>query len=105
MGCAPNYAWFNSKTYPIRASILWGIMKKKFVNTVKVFSPFRQTFEVYHRYDKEWKTNFITLSCTDTYPKEEGRRDITEELNFCLNSKEEATKLIKMLQTVMGRIK
>jgi len=77
----------------------------KFVNEISLKSPLRQIFAATCRYDKEWKTNFLFLHCTEEHPKEPDRKAITDEVTICLNSKKEAEAFLKVIKKALRKMK
>ena len=80
-------------------------MKEKFTNQVRLNAPLKHLFEVECRYDTEWKTNFLSLFCTEVHPKEDNRKSICEEMTICLNTKKEAKELIRVIKKAMEKMK
>jgi hypothetical protein len=78
-------------------------MSKIFTSEFRLDVPLKQIFEVECRYDKEWKTNFLTLYCTEINPKIP--TEITSELLLCLNTKKDAKDVIKVLKKAMKKMR
>lgn len=79
-------------------------MKKKLKKVnVRATSPLYQDVEIQHRYDKEWKTNFISITSCESSAL--GEKGIGEELTVCFNTKKEFDQFITALKAMRGNFK
>lgn len=72
-------------------------------NVVHLSKPLTQEIEATCSYSKEFKTNFLTLSVAEDSATHKSA--ICEEVTICINNKQEAKKLIQMLQNVIKKVK
>ena len=80
--------------------------RKKFKAHVRVNAPLVQEIEIYHRYDKEWKTNFITLSSGESSALDKpDARKFCEEVVMCFNTKEEFRAFVSYLAGLEKKFK
>lgn len=80
----------------------------KMKNLVQLSKPLTQEIEATVSYDATFKTNFLTLYVSEDSPTNrnpKNGRKICEETTICLNNKEDAQKLLKMLQEVLKKVK
>lgn len=76
---------------------------KTFKSTINVTKPVTQEIHINHRYDKEWKTNFVTLNVTEMAPDRE--RPISDEVILCFNTPAEFKTFIEHLNQLAKKMK
>jgi hypothetical protein len=79
-------------------------VKQSFTNQCRINAPLKQLFEIERRYDKEWKTHFISLLCTEIKPNTDSNA-ISEQITICINNKKEAEEFLKTIKKVLRGIK
>ena len=79
-------------------------MKRKLKTQVRFHIPCIQEVEVKRRFDREWKTHFVTISNTEL-SWTETKRPIYEELIICINNREEADQFIQLVTKALEKIK
>lgn len=78
-------------------------MKRKLKSTIHISSPMIQEVVVKHRYDKKWKTNFVSIYCSEFSSSTE--KVITEEMTICFNTKSDIEQFISILNAIKEKFK
>lgn len=73
------------------------------VNEVRIDKPLIQEISLSCRYDKEWKTHFLSLEVQESSPGD--NKPLTELVTICINTKKERDRLLAMITKATAKIK